>query len=292
MITPRYIVRRSIQRLSWGLDRLGLFIRRIETPTSSAAGLTFQWKRDPHGNTRGVVIDRMIEGQRIWFFVHDDSDMIQGYHLRGIFYEAEELQLIAPYCKGGVFADIGSNVGNHAIYALKYLGFDKVIAFEPYPPAFRVLDTNMALNGLADRATLHPVGLADKPGRAKVHLPIANIGGAHFEASETGEFEIVTGDTILADQPVTFMKIDTEGMEMKVLAGLAETIARHRPTIFVEVEDVGIPAFQDWCAANGYRIEKSHKRYAVNTNFLILPDASPAPAPAKKRAPRTKKQSD
>lgn len=281
MITPSYAIRRSIQRAGWALDRLGLVVRRIQTPTSRAAGLSFQWRSDPQGNLRGTVVDRMIDGQRIWFFVHDDNDMIQRYHLRGVFYEAEELELIAPYCKGGLFADIGSNVGNHAIYALKFLGFDRVIAFEPFPPAYRVLETNMALNGLADRFALHKAGLSDQPGRAKVHLPIANIGGAHYETSATGDFEIVTGDSILADEPVTFLKIDTEGMEMTVLAGLRDTIARHRPTIFIEVEDKHIPEFQKWCADNAYRVEKTYKRYAVNTNFLVLPNDA---APPKRRA--------
>lgn len=285
MITPSYVVKRSLQRAQWALNRFGMSFGVIETPTSRGAGFSFSWKQDPANATRGIVVDEVIDGQRIWFFVNDNSDMIQRYHLRGTFYEADELELLAPYCRDtGLFVDIGSNVGNHSIYVTKFLGAKRVIAFEPYPPAFRVLDINMTLNGLSDQVTLHPVGLSNQPGRASVQLPFANIGGARFVASNEGQFEIVTGDSILADEPVTFLKIDTEGLELNVLAGLRETIARHRPVIFVEVEDVHIPAFEAWCAETGYRTEKTFKRYAVNTNFLVLPiDAAPTPAKRRTR---------
>jgi FkbM family methyltransferase len=275
MITPRYIVVRSLQRTGWALRRFGLKLGRLETPTSRAAGITFQWKQDPEGATRGIVVDPVIDGQRIWFFVNDNSDMIQRYHLQGIFYEADELALIASYYKGGLFVDVGANVGNHTLYLTRYLGAERVIAFEPYPPARRVLEINLALNGLSDRVTVHPVGLADAPGRASVELPFANIGGARFISSDSGAFEIVTGDSLIADEPVTFMKIDTEGLELKVLAGLRETIMRHRPVMFIEVEDVNIPAFEALCVELGYRTEKTFKRYAVNTNYLVLPAIAP-----------------
>lgn len=285
MVTARHLFLRSIQRGGQLLNRMGLDLSRIETPGSRAAGLSFQWKRDPAGVTRGAVVETSEQGKPVRFFVEDNSDLIQRYHLRGVFYEAEELALLAPWFNGGLFVDAGANVGNHTLYMTLMLGAERVIAFEPNPPAIRVLELNVALNGLADRVTIHPVGLSDKPGRASVHLPYANLGGASLEVSDSGEFEIVTGDSVLADEPVSFIKIDTEGLEMQVLAGMRETIVRHRPVIFVEVEDVNIPAFEALCAELGYRTEKTYKRYAVNTNYLVVPND---PAPAKRRAPRKK----
>lgn len=286
MVTLRHLYQRSLQRGDWALRRFGLSLDRIETPTSGVAGFSLQWKRDPEHVTRGTVVDADIDGRKVWFFVEDNSDLIQRYHLRGRFYEAEELAMLAPYFSGGLFVDIGANVGNHSIYALVFLGAERVIAFEPNPMANRALEINLQINGFGDRATIHRVGLSDKPARAEVLLPYANIGGGWLEERENGALQIEVGDTILAGEPVSFIKIDTEGMEMGVLAGLRETVARCRPTIFVEVTDTHIPKFEAWCAAMGYRTEKTYKRYPENTNYLVVP-TEPKSAPV--RRPRAKK---
>ncbi|NML04510.1 FkbM family methyltransferase [Sphingomonas sp. G-3-2-10] len=266
-----HYARRIVQRSNEMLNRAGLDLSRIETPGSRAAGLAFQWRRDPANVQRGAVVRTIEQGHAVRFFVADNSDLIQRYHLRGKFYEAEELALLAPWFRGGLFVDVGANVGNHTLYATLILGADRVIAFEPNPPALAVLETNIILNGLGDRVTIQPVGLSDRPGRAMVHLPYANLGGAALEVTDRGELEIVTGDSVLVDEPVAFLKIDTEGLEMSVLAGLEQTIRRHRPVMFVEVEDVNIPAFTAQCEQWGYRTETTYKRYPVNTNFLMVP---------------------
>lgn len=284
---PRALAKRALQRGDQLLRRLGLAVGRIETPASRAAGLTFQWRNDPPNARRGIVVDARIEGKTAWFFVADNSDLIQRYHLQGKFYEAEELRLIAPHFKGGLFVDIGANVGNHSLYALGYLGAERVIAFEPNPMAWHVLEVNAQLNGHGERVTIHRLGLSDAAGRAEVKLPFANIGGGWLETSDKGAIEIVVGDTLLADEPVAFIKIDTEGMEMGVLRGLKATIARHRPTIFVEVLDTGIAEFEAWCAEAGYRTETTHKRYPANTNFLIVPNDEAPAAPKRRRAKKT-----
>lgn len=266
---------RLLQRAGQAIRGLGLQPGRIETPRSKWAGISLRWKPDPPEVTRGAVVEAVIHDVPVRFFVNDDSDMIQGYHLRGTFFEEDEILVFAPFFKGGLFVDIGANIGNHALYALKFLGADRVIAFEPNPVALRVLELNMILNGHERQVAIHRVGLSDREGRVALRLPFANIGGAWLEDSDAGELTIVPGDPILADEPVGFLKIDTEGHELRVLAGLRETIARHRPPMFVEVEDGNIPAFEALMAETGYRTEATFKRYAVNTNFLVVPADPP-----------------
>ncbi len=254
------------------LSRVGLNVGRISSPASSFAGLYLRWAEDPAGTTRGIVVDTRIDGQEISFFVTDTFDEVQRHHVSGRFYEEEELAIIGKHFRGGVFVDVGANVGNHTIYALKFLDAAKAIAFEPNPPAHRVLRLNIAINNLQDRVVVHEVGLSDQPGRASFEIPRHNLGATRLvPQSGQGQLELVRGDRILASEAVDFLKIDAEGLEMQVLAGLGETIAKSRPTMFVEVEDANVPAFQAFCASVDYKTVATYRRYEVNCNFLVVP---------------------
>jgi hypothetical protein len=59
---------------------------------------------------------------------------------------------------------------------------------------------------------------------------------------------------------------------MKVLRGLAETIRRCRPNIYIEVDHENSQAFSEFLAASNYRVELRLKHYDFNENFLILPN--------------------
>ncbi len=94
------------------------------------------------------------------------------------------------------------------------------------------------------------------------------------------------GDDLLADITPDFIKIDVEGMEMSVLSGLSGTVARCRPTFFVEVDNVNRDAFLQWVETNSYAVRARFRRYRANENFLIVPrrtrsaEATPASEPA------------
>src|SRR6185437_10355213 len=85
-------------------------------------------------------------GRTIRFFVTNKNDAIMHHHYAGEFYEAEELEMISRHFAGGIFVDIGSNVGNHAIYAAGLMGASRVILFEPNPSAIAILRINLLLN--------------------------------------------------------------------------------------------------------------------------------------------------
>ena len=75
----------------------------------------------------------------------------------------------------------------------------------------------------------------------------------------------------LAKAKVDFIKIDVEGMEMQVLGGLAQTLERCRPVIFIEVDEANRADFLDWVEANHFDIAATFRRYPVNENFLLKP---------------------
>lgn len=234
---------------------------------------------EPTVSLAGQVVRSVIWGEPIYFTITRPRDVIQRHHLKGEFYEMEELEIIRKFCPpGGVFCDIGANIGNHALFALKYLRQRKVVVLEPNPDAIAVLKSNLGLNGVLDRCDVSKLGFGLSDVSADglaMAAPARNLGAGRMVASTDASSEDVglsvrSGDELLAGVGPTFLKIDVEGMEMKVLAGLAKTIAAHRPTIFIEVDQVNSDAFKEWVGANSYKARATYKRYRTNENFLLV----------------------
>jgi FkbM family methyltransferase len=223
----------------------------------------------------GTIVRAEIGGQEISFFVNNAQDVIQRHHRRGQFYERPGLRIIAEhFSPGGVFLDVGANVGNHTIYVAKFLRPSAVIVVELTPPAIFILRSNIALNNLGDvvDTSLLGVGFADAEGRVAGRGPKHNLGNAVFTPDSGGSFRVVPGDSLLAGRRIDFVKIDVEGMELAVLTGLQETIARNRPALYVEVDDRNAEAFRQWLGANRYRLSRSYRFYETNENFMVTPE--------------------
>lgn len=221
-----------------------------------------------------TVIHTKVDGVRVSFCVDMENDPVQRNHRRGQFYEQKELKhLQSLFPKGGTFVDIGANVGNHTLYAALLLGAGRVIPVEPNILAFRLLIHNVLINRLEDVVELRKlgVGLSDKPAEGfAMERRERNLGGARMLAGE-GDLVVVPGDALLADESPDMIKIDVEGMEMAALAGLEDTIARHRPILLVEVDNENEAAFLGWAGAHDYVVEKTVQRYRLNKNHLLMP---------------------
>lgn len=223
----------------------------------------------------GQVSSWVDSGELIRFFVVDKNDIIQHNHAASRFYEREELRIIGNYFpRGGVYVDIGSNVGNHVVYVCKFLHPSQAILFEPNPPAISILELNIALNGLGpvvDSSHLG-VGLADVPGTVRPIIPDGNLGATRLVESDGPDcLQLIKGDQALESRRVDFIKLDVEGMEIRALSGLTRTISRWRPPMFVEVDNANADAFSSWVLANDYAIAESFQRYPQNVNHMVVP---------------------
>lgn len=222
----------------------------------------------------GQVVRAVILGEPVYFTITNRRDAIQRFHCLGQFYEAEELEIIRRWFRpGSVFCDIGANIGNHSIFALRFLRAAQTILFEPNPAAIAILRSNLELNGLTERSDFSNIGygLSDTAASGlAIAAPGLNMGAGKLVEGE-GTLQTLTGDHALAGRQVDFIKIDVEGMELRVLAGLKETLTRCRPLIFIEVDNVNRFAFRAWRRANNYAIRARYKRYPSNENYLLEP---------------------
>ena len=258
------------------LKKLGLDIQNVRGPQHWRAGVEILWHKIGDHIERAAISRVEYDGETALFLVRNWADWIQGHHLNGKFYAAEELEVIRSAYRGGTFVDVGANVGNHTIFAAKVLKARRVLCCEPNPDAFRILRCNIALNDLNDIVRHFPVGLSSASGHASVHVPNPgiNLGGARLTEGDAGAIELRSGDELFAgEESIGFIKIDVEGLEMEVLKGLSNTIARWRPVMFVEVDDCKRAAFEEFCRSNGYSIDWENRPYQGMANLLLRPKA-------------------
>ena len=220
--------------------------------------------------------------------VTNPLDLIQRTHLAGQFFEAEPLsRLHALIPPGARIVDVGANVGNHVIWYAQHLAPAAILPVEPNAAAIRLLDENLAANGVEGVIDRRGIGLGvgRAEGRFRAETPDAdNLGATSLMADGAGDLRVVTLDALLGDTRIDFLKIDAEGMELDVLAGAARVIARDRPVIWIEIQRANILRFaQRWCRANGYRLVDSVP-YVHTMDYFAVPEAFVPPRQGRAQA--------
>jgi len=136
--------------------------------------------------------------------------------------------------EGGVFVDVGANIGAFTVAAALVAGPDGIIhSFEPATTTRQLLHETLELNGLSSRVTVHPVAASSTSGRRRFYTHEVDLlsslgqGPLHAGTNFTEvEVELCTLDERIAG-PVDLMKIDVEGFEPEVLRGARDLIERN-----------------------------------------------------------------
>ena len=146
--------------------------------------------------------------------------------------------------------DIGANIGYFTALAARAVGSEgRVLAVEADPDTFRLLRTNVEMNGF-ENVELLPVAAHRRAGLVTGTRDPTNYGGhtAYFASDswQTTPIQAVRlDDVIAADVPIHFIKVDIEGMDHAAVEGLEQTIRRWRPTVLVEFNPEKIGWFGD-----------------------------------------------
>jgi FkbM family methyltransferase len=172
---------------------------------------------------------------------------------------------------GGLFVDVGANVGTYTIWAAE-LGAE-VIALEPAVDTFGLLEENIALNGYRVSAVRAAAG--DHCGSARFTSGLD--AGNSLAPDGPVVTELVTVDSLVGDRRVTGMKVDVEGFEIDVLRGAARALAEHRIGL-IQIEWNEMSAFAvgtdrrpvaELLADHGYRL------YRPDAAGCLIPVADP-----------------
>jgi FkbM family methyltransferase len=142
-------------------------------------------------------------------------------------YNIEELDFLRSHTPlGGVFIDVGANVGTYAMALARHVGpSGKVVAIEPHPVTHARLAFNRAASDF-DQVILVDAAAGPADGELMIETDGDNLGASHIVSGEpgSGAFKVPSRrlQRILEDAGVTHvdaLKIDVEGFEDRVLTG-------------------------------------------------------------------------
>ena len=185
-------------------------------------------------------------------------------------YELDMLRnMRSRIAEGDLVLDIGANVGSyHALY-LAAIAKARVIAFEPNERLRSAFQDSINRNGLEDKVAIQTIGLGrtESPAHFEKHIP-DNLGAQTLELG-SGDIEVRSLDSLEFDAVVRAIKIDVEGMELAVIQGGREFIARDRPVIYAECQDeASFRQILSWAETHNYTYWET---FNATPTHLFLP---------------------
>lgn len=189
----------------------------------------------------GVVLARVL-GRHKMFLRSADRGFACNVMLDG-YWEIWLTQFLAQRLKPGMTAiDVGANFGYYTLLMGEAVGAaGHVLAVEPNPEAAALLQQTVNLAGHWPRTRLVPQALGAGAGRAWLYAPDGEpknaglVGQPDLPGGTTVEVATVSLDELALAYPrVDLVKIDAEGGEQGIVAGMQQLIARDRPLIVLE----------------------------------------------------------
>ena len=153
--------------------------------------------------------------------------------------EQDTVEWIKNFRKDCVFLDVGANVGVYTVLAAKVAG-SYVYAIEPESQNFAILTKNIVVNKIQEQVTAYAIALSNITGFDELHLSDFLGGSSCHSYGEQVDFNLkpvqygfhqgcyaTTIDELVENGSVpcpTYVKIDVDGIEHKVINGANKTL--------------------------------------------------------------------
>jgi len=243
----------------------------------------------------GAPVDTTFEltvgGLRFQYHLESDDLFGSGLFWCGASnFERDTVPLFVEFAKNAHrIVDVGAHTGFYTLLASVANAGCEVMSFEPLPATFNRLIKNIRVNNLGARCVPFEAAVSDRVSKTSLSVPIDKTMTFIDAAAGTVPVSTTTLDAVIPrDGKTKLIKIDVEGHELAVLAGMNQTLVDSRPTIFFECNPGG-PAveIEEFLRSHSYRIfsivdgqpkelhrlipeELPHKHH----NFLAMPPES------------------
>jgi len=177
------------------------------------------------------LLPKQVEIHGATVVLNPTDPVVSGALRFGVYEKAETLFFQSACRVGMTFLDVGANLGYYTALAARAVGPDgRVLAVEPDPDSFGYLEQTIAANAVGN-VEAFPVAASDAPAMLPLYISTDNRGDNRLYASdeERPQVEVKARplDALLREnniETVDLIKIDVQGYEPKVIAGLRETI--------------------------------------------------------------------
>ncbi|MFT8999047.1 MAG: FkbM family methyltransferase [Acetobacter syzygii] len=170
-----------------------------------------RFKRDCKG-----PVDSYLFGFKVRFYPKDNQTDAKSA-VCGTCYNAKEWRWVAKYLPvGGVFVDIGANMGFFSLFSATRKA--RLVAIEPQPALFKRLSANLAFNNI--EAYLVEAAVGEKEENGTLVQTNLDYGSGRMGQGEGETVSIRPLLDILADagvKHIDMLKIDIEGYEDRAL---------------------------------------------------------------------------
>jgi FkbM family methyltransferase len=224
--------------LSW-LQRV-LFAVGISRPVALARWAAGYLRRTCTYVGERTILTQTVLGHLLHLDAHDTS-LLPSLVVRGYWEPAVTRALLRIVRPGQRVIEVGANVGYFSLlFASRVAPGGSVTAFEPNPRMVELLRRNLAANGYAAAVRVLPLAVTDRPGRATLHRLERQQGSSSLYAftpadlqgwddrSSPLEVEATSLDAFVPpdEPPPDLVKIDAEGAEPAILAGMQRLLER------------------------------------------------------------------
>jgi FkbM family methyltransferase len=223
----------------------------------------------------------VFQGKSINFIVNNPRDIIQAYHSKGTVYEFNQLiRHLDLIWHASTVLDIGSNIGNHALFYGQFSRASLIYVFEPNESARSLLLQNITINpSIQHKFNLEysALGLSSSSGHAYIgNEPIDNLGATKvvedvLRSKDQVPIRLTSIDELDIQGKVSFVKIDTEGHEIKVLLGGQKFFSCVRPTLAIEVGWWNDKEFWKWTVEYRYKVVALFQDTDGVKNYVCIP---------------------
>jgi FkbM family methyltransferase len=199
-----------------------------------------------------------VEYQGASFRFHHQASATERGALFNPDYNLEELEFLRKHTPpGGVFVDVGANVGTYAMVLARHVGANgKVIAIEPHPITFARLSFNKAASRFT-QVNLVAAAAGPADGELMIETDGDNLGASHIVTGAAASDAIrvpswrlqrILGEAGVAK--VDALKIDVEGFEDRVLTCFFRDAPGSLWPRAVVIEHLARDEWQDDCIAD------------------------------------------
>lgn len=176
--------------------------------------------------------------------------------------------------------DIGAHIGTFSLMSSKYISDNShIYSFEPIYS--KILTMNINENNLTDKVKVFPIGLSNKQEKLESGFidfsASVNYGYTRIDTLKEADKEskyIINVEKLddLNIDNISFMKIDVEGNERKVLEGAYNTIVKNTPTILIEIWCTSKNAIKKNSKHNdGIKNEINCFEFLFNLGYICIP---------------------